>query len=292
MSSRIIVKTESACYYAAAYDPTSFSDLEGHPTPRLPWVDVATGSLGQGLCAGVGIALNARRIDSDYRTYVLMGDGETAEGSVWEAAHVAGGTYNALLLTVAGLTLVLSSCKPVGPNYKRPAPPVAQAFREPMPEGWKEATPADATTVTTKKTALDTALDTARKAVSDGLWLTIQDFLTAGDKKGLFALDQADLFNLLCIPPYHAPADALDVDVNLVTAAAAYCERRRAMLLVDAPKDWTDKDKARNKFNDANSDNVGARSRNERRNWRFFRRRLKSWKRRRRKARTCRGTGP
>ena len=65
------------------------SDLEGHPTPRLPFVDVATGSLGQGLCAGVGIALNARRIGSDYRTYVLMGDGETAEGSVWEAAAVA-----------------------------------------------------------------------------------------------------------------------------------------------------------------------------------------------------------
>jgi transketolase len=65
------------------------SDLEGHPTPRLPWVDVATGSLGQGLCAGVGIALNARRIKSDYRTYVLMGDGEAAEGSVWEAAQVA-----------------------------------------------------------------------------------------------------------------------------------------------------------------------------------------------------------
>ena len=65
------------------------SDLEGHPTPRLPWVDVATGSLGQGLCAGVDIALNARRITSDYRTYVLLGDGETAEGSVWEAAQVA-----------------------------------------------------------------------------------------------------------------------------------------------------------------------------------------------------------
>ena len=65
------------------------SDLEGHPTPRLPWVDVATGSLGQGICAAVGIALNARRIGSDYRTYVLLGDGETAEGSVWEAAQVA-----------------------------------------------------------------------------------------------------------------------------------------------------------------------------------------------------------
>ena len=65
------------------------SDLEGHPTPRLPFVDVATGSLGQGLCAGVGSALNARRIGSDSRTYVLMGDGEVAEGSVWESAAIA-----------------------------------------------------------------------------------------------------------------------------------------------------------------------------------------------------------
>ncbi|MGE0451478.1 MAG: transketolase [Vicinamibacterales bacterium] len=65
------------------------SDLEGHPTPRLPFVDVATGSLGQGICAAVGSALNARRIGSDYRTYCLLGDGESAEGSVWEAAEVA-----------------------------------------------------------------------------------------------------------------------------------------------------------------------------------------------------------
>src|SRR5512145_899709 len=65
------------------------SDLEGHPTPRLPFVDVATGSLGQGICAAIGIALNARRIQSDYRTYVLLGDGEMAEGSVWEASSLA-----------------------------------------------------------------------------------------------------------------------------------------------------------------------------------------------------------
>src|SRR5262249_26029279 len=64
------------------------SDLEGHPTPRLPFVDVATGSLGQGICAAIGSALNARRISSDYRTYVLLGDGESAEGSVWEAANI------------------------------------------------------------------------------------------------------------------------------------------------------------------------------------------------------------
>src|SRR5438094_2936761 len=62
------------------------SDLEGHPTPRLPFVDVATGSLGQGICAAIGCALNARRIKSEYRTYVLLGDAESAEGSVWEAA--------------------------------------------------------------------------------------------------------------------------------------------------------------------------------------------------------------
>jgi transketolase len=70
------------------------SDLEGHPTPRLPFVDVATGSLGQGICASIGTALNARRIGSDYRTYVLLGDGEMAEGSVWEAADI--GVYHKL----------------------------------------------------------------------------------------------------------------------------------------------------------------------------------------------------
>ena len=69
---------------------TLTSDLEGHPTPRLAFVDMATGSLGQGLPAGVGLAFNAKSIDkTDYRTYVLMGDGESAEGSVWEAAEVA-----------------------------------------------------------------------------------------------------------------------------------------------------------------------------------------------------------
>jgi len=66
------------------------SDLEGHPTPRLSFVDMATGSLGQGLPVGVGIALNAKYVDKvDYRTYVLMGDGESVEGSVWEAVEVA-----------------------------------------------------------------------------------------------------------------------------------------------------------------------------------------------------------
>ena len=66
------------------------STLEGHPTPRLEWVDVATGSLGQGLSIGVGMALNGKYLDkSDYHVYILMGDGETAEGSIWEAVAVA-----------------------------------------------------------------------------------------------------------------------------------------------------------------------------------------------------------
>ena len=66
------------------------NDLEGHPTPRLAFADVATGSLGQGLGVGVGMALAARQDKLDYSTYVLLGDGEIAEGAVWEAANLAG----------------------------------------------------------------------------------------------------------------------------------------------------------------------------------------------------------
>lgn len=82
---------------AGLFDPqqllelrTLESDLEGHPTPRLSFVDMATGSLGQGLSVGVGIALNNKYLDkSSARIFVLLGDGESVEGSVWEAADIA-----------------------------------------------------------------------------------------------------------------------------------------------------------------------------------------------------------
>jgi transketolase len=66
------------------------SRIEGHPTPVLPWVDVATGSLGQGLPIGVGVALAGRFLDRlPYRVWVLCGDSEMAEGSMWEAFEAA-----------------------------------------------------------------------------------------------------------------------------------------------------------------------------------------------------------
>jgi len=65
------------------------SPLEGHPTPRFAFNEAATGSLGQGLAIGVGMALNAQFEKLSYKTFVMLGDGEVAEGSVWEAAEVA-----------------------------------------------------------------------------------------------------------------------------------------------------------------------------------------------------------
>ena len=77
------------------------SKLQGHPTPILPWVDVATGSLGQGLPIAVGVALAGRYLDKlDYRVWTLCGDSELAEGSIWEgldkAAHYQLGNFIAI----------------------------------------------------------------------------------------------------------------------------------------------------------------------------------------------------
>jgi transketolase len=65
------------------------SPLEGHPTMKFKYTEAATGSLGQGLSIGVGIALNAKMEKLPYKTFVLLGDSEMAEGSVWEAMQIA-----------------------------------------------------------------------------------------------------------------------------------------------------------------------------------------------------------
>ena len=77
------------------------SRMQGHPTPEIPWVDVATGSLGQGLPISIGIALAGKRLEAaDYRVWVLCGDSELAEGSMWEAFEHAGHAGLDNLITV------------------------------------------------------------------------------------------------------------------------------------------------------------------------------------------------
>lgn len=103
----------------------------------------------------------------------------------------------------------------------------------------------------------------AQIVISDGNTLEENDFTGPGtqeNKWGLYALEQVDLFNILCIPPYDPVSDG--VDITLVSDAAAYCETRRAMLLVDPPSDWISKDAAKRAFMDTTQDNVGTRSKN------------------------------
>jgi phage tail sheath protein FI len=127
-----------------------------------------------------------------------------------------------------------------------------------------------AETIKTAKAALSTAqtaADAAKKlttdAVSDGGYLKATDFLPdKGEttKHGLYALDQADLFNLLCIPPYATTDEiSFDADPIVVSAATAYCEKRRAIHLIDPPSAWTNKDDAKSgiiDFPDARSRNA------------------------------------
>ena len=92
------------------------------------------------------------------------------------------------------------------------------------------------------------ALESAKNAMeaSNGSLLTKNDNFTPNNaqsqKKGLYALEKVDLFNLLCIPPYLSSGD---VDASLISDAAVYCEKRRAFLIVDPPSTWNDKDKAK-----------------------------------------------
>jgi len=95
----------------------------------------------------------------------------------------------------------------------------------------------------------------------DGDALTDDDFVGVGtqaNKKGLYALENTDLFNILCIPPYNN--DDQDVSTHLVGLAAAYCETRRAFYIVDPPSSWTNLQTALTQFTDATTDYIGTRS--------------------------------
>jgi len=111
--------------------------------------------------------------------------------------------------------------------------PAAHPDPQPGENVWGDNTP-----------ATNSAVAEADQA-SDGSRLQQDDFVGTGKegaKQGLYALEQADLFNLLCLPPY---LESGDVDTGLITTAATYCQDRRAFLLVDPPSDWTSKDLAK-----------------------------------------------
>jgi phage tail sheath protein FI len=114
-----------------------------------------------------------------------------------------------------------------------------------------------------EKAKLDNVKKTRADSVSDGSELTINNFLPPQskiNKKGMHALEQADLFNLLCIPPYRDQNK--DVDKNLLAAADTYCTERRALLLVDPHSSWTSKDTAREQFSKADDSYPGIPSKN------------------------------
>ncbi|MGB7668242.1 MAG: transketolase [Candidatus Acidiferrales bacterium] len=106
------------------------SELEGHPTPRVPGVDAATGSLGQGLSVGIGLAIGAKMNKLDTRVYVLLGDGELAEGSVWEGAEFAGHYGIDSLIAVADINALGQSERTM---YKHDMEVYRKKFES---EGW------------------------------------------------------------------------------------------------------------------------------------------------------------
>ncbi len=121
------------------------------------------------------------------------------------------------------------------------ADPVAQA--EQKLSDTKKTNPSNSQAVKDAAQAVKDEL--AKIATSDGKALTANSFTGPGKedaKQGLYALRKADLFNILCIPPYLSTGD---VDASLIAEAAVYCEQRRAMLLADPPSAWLDKDAAK-----------------------------------------------
>lgn len=150
----------------------------------------------------------------------------------------------------------------------------ALATEEKKLDELKKASPPDQAAIDAQTTVVNTARTTvatakSSSAASDGLSLKAIDFTPDKglDKKtGLYALEQLfardGLFNLLCIPPYKDTAGSLDVEPDVAAAAAKYCEDRRAMLVVDSPGSWIDKDKALTDFSSPTTDVIGTRSKN------------------------------
>jgi len=130
------------------------SELEGHPTPRIPGVDAATGSLGQGLSVGAGLAIGARMDKSPTRVYVLVGDGEMAEGQIWEAAAFAG-HYKIDNLTVLADVNALGQSEPT--MYQHDMETYRRKFES---EGWATEV-IDGHDVRAVLTALDRAKSTS-----------------------------------------------------------------------------------------------------------------------------------
>ena len=123
-------------------------------------------------------------------------------------------------------------------------------------------TQAELTAVTKAQGDVDKAKQDFSATITQGGRLAIGDFLPPNgetNKRGLFMLEQADLFNLLCLPPYNVNGD---VDANLLSAAIAYCEKRRAVVLVDPPSAWNSKDAALKAFVDPNGSFADKHSRN------------------------------
>ena len=126
------------------------SELEGHPTPRIPGVDAATGSLGQGLSVGAGLAIGAKMDKLGTRVYVLMGDGELAEGSVWEGAAFAGHYAIDNLIAIADINALGQSDRTM---YKHDTEIYRRKFES---EGW-DAQVIDGHDIATILAALDRA---------------------------------------------------------------------------------------------------------------------------------------
>jgi transketolase len=109
------------------------SRMQAHPDMTItPGIDMSTGSLGQGLSPGIGMALGARMLGKDFRTYVMIGDGETQEGQIWEAAFVAG-RYK--LDNLTGI-LDCNEVQQYGWQYPVPLPPIENPAAKFQAFGW------------------------------------------------------------------------------------------------------------------------------------------------------------